>query len=732
MQQKLEFKVQGLDCIEEVTILKKDLGPLVGGEDHLGFDVLKGKMTVFLDQEMPPEDLIKAISRAGFQAMPWEAMATKAPDSFFGKHGRSLFTAASGMALFIGFIVHSVTLGGILQALAGGDGESHSYPIATIALYLVAMVFGTWFVLPKAWIAARRLRPDMNLLMLIAVIGAVAIGEWFEAGAVAFLFSLSLTLEAWSVGRARRAVEALLDMTPQTARVLENDQTERECSPEEVEVDQRVLVKPGERIPVDGKVLAGSGGVNQAPITGESEAQHKEPGATVFAGSINGDGALEIQCTRVSSDTTLSRIIKLVEEAQSRRSSSERWVEKFARIYTPIVMLLSALVLLVPPLLFAQDWSIWLYRALVLLVIACPCALVISTPVSIVAALARSARVGVLIKGGLFIEIPARLRAIAFDKTGTLTQGKPVVTEAVFLNGHDESELLIRAAALEARSEHPLGKAILNYAEGKGIKVTPCENFQAIKGKGASGTISGKDYWLGSHRYLEERGQETEDVHNRLDELSKNGQTVVVIGNEEHVCGFIAVSDSLRPEAIKTLRELKNMGIESLVMLTGDNQGTAERIGSELGIDSIQAELLPEDKVAAIEQLVKTYDSVAMIGDGVNDAPAMARSSLSLAMGVAGTDAAIETADVALMSDDLTRMPWLIHHSRRTLAIIQQNIVFALALKLGFIVLTVFGYASLWAAITADMGASLLVIFNGLRLLRDDRRGMKLLSLTNH
>jgi Cd2+/Zn2+-exporting ATPase len=361
------------------------------------------------------------------------------------------------------------------------------------------------------------------------------------------------------------------------------------------------------------------------------------------------------------------------------------------------------------------------YNALVLLVIACPCALVISTPVSIVAALAAAARQGVLIKGGIFVEAPARLKAIAFDKTGTLTEGKPAVVEVVPLADHDERELLERAAAMEARSDHPLARAILEYAGQQGVSPAPAEAFQIIQGKGATARFFGKQFWLGSHRYLEERGQETNEIHERLERLSSAGRSVVVIGNEQHVCGLIALADRIRPVSRETLEQLRRLGIERLVMLTGDNEPTAQAIARETGLDEVRAELLPEDKVTAVEELVNRYGSVAMIGDGVNDAPALARATLGIAMGAAGSDAAIETADIALMSDDLTRLPWLIRHSRRTLWVIRENIIFSLGVKAVFLGLTLAGSASLWTAIAADTGASLLVIANGLRLLADKR-----------
>jgi Cd2+/Zn2+-exporting ATPase len=369
-------------------------------------------------------------------------------------------------------------------------------------------------------------------------------------------------------------------------------------------------------------------------------------------------------------------------------------------------------------LVFQASWSDWFYRSLVLLVIACPCALVISTPVSIVAGLTSAARQGVLVKGGQFLEAPAHLKAIALDKTGTLTAGRPQVVEVVPLSGHDERELIERAAAMELHSEHPIAQAILEYAHARGIAPANAINFQVIKGKGATARFADREFWVGSHRYLEERGQETPEIHQRLESMSGLGRTVVVVGNEQHVCGLIALADEVRPGATETMRDLRAAGIEHLIMLTGDNQPTAQAVATKTGIDDVRAELLPEDKVSVVEELVKRHGRVGMVGDGVNDAPALARATVGIAMGSAGTDAAIETADIALMSDDLSRLPWLIRHSQRVLAVVRQNIVFSLAVKAAFVLLTFAGVASLWAAIAADMGASLLVIFNGLRLLK--------------
>lgn len=705
-QAEIEFRIHGMDCAEEVTILKRELIPLLGDEDRLGFDLLSGKLSVDTSSlEVSRTDLLAAIERTGLKSEPWQKDDLANNDRTFW-HQRSILTAVSGL----------FGLSGLVLQLATGELESVS--LASMVLYSVGIVAGLLMVLPKAWRSLVSLRPDMNLLMSVAVVGAVSIGEWFEGATVAFLFSFSLLLESWSVGRARRAIASLMDLSPPMAHIRDETGDVKDVAPANLPVGSTVLVRPGEKIPLDGRVISGVSGVNQAPITGESVPVEKEPDDDVFAGTINGDGLLEIETTKAAADTTLARIIKMVGDAGSKRAPSEKWVEKFAAVYTPTVMIVALMMLLIPPLAFGGEWSAWLYRSLVLLVIACPCALVISTPVSVVAALAAAARNGVLIKGGVFIELPAQLKAIAMDKTGTLTQGAPKVVDVVPMNGHDEAKLLTRAGALELNSNHPLAKAIVEETKQRGMTIPVAERFETIQGKGASGIINGKLYWLGSHRYLEQRGQETPDVHEQLEKMQSAGRTVVVVGNDEHVCGFITLADAIREETRDAIRQLHEAGVEHLVMLTGDNEGTAKAIAKEAGIDEVHTELLPEDKVAAIERLIKQYEFVGMIGDGVNDAPALARASLGLAMGAAGSDAAIETADIALMSDDLSKLPWLIHHSRRALKVIRQNIAFSLAIKVLFVILTFAGSASLWAAIAADMGASLLVIANGLRLLK--------------
>lgn len=717
--QRMAFKVHGMDCAEEVATLKREVGPMVGGEEHLAFDLLNAKMIVSGGASASPEAILKAVAGTGMSAEAWEEGTGSAREKSGRQKLQLVLTILSGGLTALAFGLHAWSSGGLHEALgAEGMGHAHRIPWFSKGAYLGAMFAACWFIAPKAWLSARRLRPDMNLLMVVAILGAMSIGEWFEASTVAFLFAVSNALEGWSLSRARRAVEALMDLTPTLVQVVKDGETVS-VRPEEVPMGAHFQVKPGERVPLDGLILQGTSALNQAPITGESMPVTKNPGEEVFAGSINGDGALVVECSKPASDTVLARIIRMIGEASTKRAASEQWVDRFAKIYTPVVMILAILVALVPPLLMGGVWADWFYRALVLLVIACPCALVISTPVSIVAGLASAARHGVLVKGGMYLEAPAHLKAIAFDKTGTLTEGQPSVVQVVPLSAHTEQELLRVAGAMESQSDHPLARAIVAHVNSQGVTFTPAEGFQTLQGKGATAVLDGHTYWLGSHRFLEEQGAETPEIHTQLESLEADGRTVVAIGLDRELIGFLALADAVRPTSASTLQSLREAGVEHLVLLTGDNDGTAQAVGRQVDLTEIQAELMPEDKVKAIEALVAKYGQVAMIGDGVNDAPAMARATLGIAMGAMGSDAAIETADIALMNDDLTRLPWLIQHSRRTLAVIRQNITFALAVKAVFVVLTLMGHASLWSAIAADMGASLLVIFNGLRLLRN-------------
>ncbi len=720
---RLVFRIEGLDCAEEVAVLRREVAPLVGGEEKLRFDILNGRMIVLgPGPGVGTREIEAAVARTGMRAEEWRPGGRRQDRGERGRRRQIWFTALSGLGLLAGLLLHIGMAGGLAAAIALFARHEGALPLPETLAYAWAILFGVRYVIPKAWLSARRLRPDMNLLMVIAIVGAVSIGEWFEAAAVSFLFALSLTLESWSVGHARRAISALLDLAPATARLCAPTGEETEVPVAEVAVGSRIVVRPGERVPLDGRIVSGASAVNQAPITGESVPVMKGVGDEVYAGTINGDGALEIESTRAAEDTTLARIIRMVEEAHGRRAAAEQWVERFARIYTPAVILLAVAVSLVPPLLFGAGWADWFYRALVLLVIACPCALVISTPISVVAALAAAAREGVLVKGGMFLELPARVRAMAFDKTGTLTRGEPEVVAVVPLAEHSEADLLARAAALEARSVHPLARAVIAHAQARGIAVRPATDVRMLRGKGVVGRIGDALFWLGSHRYLAERGQETAETGAWAETLERDGKTVVAIGNERHVCGLIAIADTVRPGAAAALRALRAAGVAHLVMLTGDNRTTAGAIAREVGIDEVCAELLPEDKVAVIARLTEEHGTTAMVGDGVNDAPAMARASFGIAMGAMGSDAAIETADIALMADDLGKLPWLVRHSRRLLAVIRQNIVFSLGVKAVFVALTFAGYATLWGAIAADVGASLLVVANALRLLRAGRK----------
>ncbi|RFC49981.1 MAG: Cd2+/Zn2+-exporting ATPase, partial [Verrucomicrobia bacterium] len=597
------------------------------------------------------------------------------PDGCDHEHGDS-------RAGTLSLVVSGLLVGGglLLQWLPIGQ------PWLTIAVFVAAIVAGGWMLLPGAWAAVRSLRPNISSLMVIAVVGASVIGEWAEAATVVFLFGVAEWLEGWADRRAQRAVEALLEIAPKTATVKREGQFS-EVPAEEVRVDETIAVKSAMNIPLDGVVLAGESAVNQAPITGESVPVDKKPGDTVFAGTVNGEGSLEIRVTKAAGDTTLARIIRLVKEAQEQKAPTQRFVDGFARYYTPTVTVVALLIFLVPPLLFHGEWSQWLYRACVLLIIACPCALVISTPVSIVAGLTALARRGVLVKGGAHLEAIAKLRALAVDKTGTITEGKPQVQGVESLNGKTEHEILRIAAAIDDHSPHPLAAAVVAHAKKQGVAFPRAENYQARSGRGAEGVVEGHAYFVGNHRFTHELGVCSPEIERRLAAIESRGQSVIVVGHRPHdncrgeVLGIIAVGDTVRPDAPAAIRALHAAGITTVVMLSGDNQRTADSIAQQVGIDEACGDLLPEDKVAAIKALRATHGSVGMVGDGVNDAPAMATATIGIAMGGAGTDAAIETADITLMTDDLGKIAETVRLGRRTLGIIRFNIIFALALK---------------------------------------------------
>ncbi|HEX20711.1 MAG TPA: cadmium-translocating P-type ATPase [Acidiferrobacteraceae bacterium] len=694
------LEVQGMDCAEEKTLVEKALKDLSGLE-RFEINLMTARLTVIHDSAtLPVAQIITALADVGLRATTFGAPT--ASGKLWQRHGRLLSTIAAGVFVAVGLVLH---------LLVGQEGVWEK------SLYVLAIVSGGWFIARKGVAAIRHGAMDMNFLMTVAVIGALIIDAWDEAAMVVFLFALAQVLEGRAMDRARHAVRALMNLAPPVALRIQDD-TETTVAVDQIQIGDVIRIRPGEKIPLDGAIIDGRSAVNQAPITGESVPVDKAAGDTVFAGAINGSGSLDVRVSHKSTDTTLAHIIHLIEQAQSARAPAQAFVDRFSKIYTPAVLVLAALIALLPPLLFDQSLADWFYRALVLLVIACPCALVISTPVAIVSGLARGARAGVLLKGGVHLENAGHLKAIAFDKTGTLTIGRPEVQTTILLNNTSEAELLGVAASLETRSEHPLALAILDYAKERNVSASKLEDFQALPGRGVEALVDGQRCLLGNHRLFEERGLCTAETEIMLGEQERQGQTVVIVGNDRQILGLIAIADSVRPEARGVVTRLHQLGIAHITMLTGDNQGTAWAIAGQLGIDSPKAELLPADKVTAIQQLVQRFGQVGMVGDGVNDAPAMAAATTGIAMGAAGTDAALETADVVLMGDDLTRLPFAIRLSRTTLSVIRSNITLALGLKAIFLVLAVLGLATLWMAVFADAGASLLVIANSLRLLR--------------
>lgn len=558
--------------------------------------------------------------------------------------------------------------------------------------------------------------------MLIAVIGAAVLGQWPEAAMVLVLFEIAERIEDVTLSHAKNSIQSLMQLAPDVANLQTENHEYLEVETASVEIGQVLLVRPGERVPLDGEILAGVSALNQAPITGESLPVEKTTGETVFAGSINGDGALEIRVLQTSENSTLARIARLVEHAQEQRAPAERFIEKFANIYTPIVVVSAILIAVIPPLFFGGILFDWAYRALVLLVISCPCALVISTPVALWSGLAAATRRGILVKGGAFLEAGAGLKIFAFDKTGTLTKGEPEVMDIVPLNGLAKQEILHLAASLNAPSQHPIGSAVVaHWKQSTSEPLRAVQNFQALSGRGAQGLIAGQEYAIGNDRLNEERGVCGLHVHEVLDEFERNGQSAILLSDRHKTLGVLGIADTVRPESSEALRALENLGI-STVMLTGDSQAVARQIGAQLKITDVRADLLPEDKLKVLSELQqKNPGVVGMIGDGINDAPALAQADVGVAMGAAGTDVALETADVALMDDDLRKLPEFIRIARATMSVLRQNIFFALGIKFLFFALAIMGLATLWMAVFADVGASLLVVFNSLRLLKTEK-----------
>lgn len=637
------------------------------------------------------------------EAFPSDAPAPPAPGRGLPRERvEVIFTAANlitGLAAFLGQQI------GFLPAPA------------VALLYTVAYLTGGYYGLLDGLAVLRERRLDVNLLMILAALGAALIGQPAEGAALLFLFSLSNTLQTYAMGRSRKAIEKLLDLRPAIATVRRGSRLVS-LPVEKLVVGDTVMVRPGERFPIDGEVSAGTSAVDQSTITGESLPVEKAPGDTVFAGTVNGNGALEVHVTRLAKDTTLAKIVQMVEEAQSSKAQTQRMLDNFEQAYALLVLGGAVLLVLIPYLLLRHEFHPTFYRAMTWLVVASPCALVISTPASILSAIANGARRGILFKGGVHLEQTAGIKVVAFDKTGTLTSGTPSVTRVLPLGGMDEGQLLRLAAATEARSEHPLARAIVRAAEERGLRLPPAAGFQAIPGQGVEARVEGRQIWIGSERLFSERRIPTPaEILRQARELEANGQTVMLVYAAGEWLGLLAVADSLRPDAADIVARLKGLGVERVVMLTGDNERVAANIASRAGIDEFHAGLLPQDKVRVLKELRHKYGPVAMVGDGVNDAPALAVADVGVAMGGAGTDVALETADMVLMADDLAQLPYAIGLARQARRTVWQNLAFSMAVIV-FLVATAFGAnLPLPLGVVGHEGSTVIVVLNGLRLL---------------
>lgn len=698
------FIIDNMDCPTEEALIRNKLSSM-NGITELDFNLMQRKLTV--THTLGSADAIKqALIAIDMHAVPLVATAVQA------QSGNTPPPNSQKKWWLLGFGGVAAILA---EVIAWNGGTDKSWPVVALALFAIA-VSGTG-TYKKGWIALKNFNLNINALMAIAVTGAVLIGQWPEAAMVMVLFTLAEMIEALSLDRARNAIRGLMEMTPDKANVLQADGTWKELEAATITIGMIARVAPGERIPLDGELTKGQSAVNQAPITGESIPVAKAIGDKVFAGTINETGSFEYRITAVQTDSTLSRIIRAVEDAQGSRAPTQRFVDSFAKIYTPIVFVIALGIAIVPPLLFGLAWMPWIYKALVLLVIACPCALVVSTPVTVVSGLAAAAKAGILIKGGVYLEEGRKLKSLALDKTGTITQGKPVVTDIVSLCG-EESQALRLAATLAGRSDHPVSAALRNHFKSQSkLILEDVSDFEAITGRGVKGRIGNQWYFLGNHRLIEELGICNGATESALNKLETEGKTAVIISNETTPLAVIAVADTVRESSRQAIVELHALGIRTL-MLTGDNDLTAKAIAKSVGIDDARGNLLPEDKLAVINAELSKYGTVGMVGDGINDAPALAKSSVGFAMGAAGTDTALETADVALMDDDLRKIPHFIRLSIKAAGILKQNIIIALSIKAVFLVLAFMGVATLWMAVFADMGASLIVVFNGLRLLK--------------
>ncbi len=703
------FTIENMDCPTEEALIRNCLSAMAG-ITQLDFNLMQRKLTV--SHTLASIDpIMQALVKIDMHATPIDAGSGPGPASEVPPNSRKKW-------IWLGCGAVAAVLA---EAVAWTTGSDNSVPVIMLALCAIAASgTGTY---KKGWIALKNLNLNINALMTIAVTGAVAIGQWPEAAMVMVLFTLAEMIEALSLDRARDAIRGLMEMTPDKASVLQADGTWQDLDAAAIAVGMTARVGPGERIALDGELTKGQSSVNQAPITGESMPVSKGVGDKVFAGTVNETGSFEYKVTAAQTESTLARIIRAVEDAQGSRAPTQRFVDGFAKVYTPAIFLLALGVVLVPPLMFGLPWMVWVYKALVLLVIACPCALVVSTPVTVVSGLAAAARAGILIKGGVYLEEGRKLKSLALDKTGTITQGKPVVTDVLPLSGEQETGLKL-AASLAGRSDHPVSRAVSAYwnAQPGAPVLEEVSDFEAITGRGVKGRIGNRWFYLGNHRLVEELKICNAATEAALNKLEQDGKTAVIVCSESAPLAIIGVADTVRETSREAIVQLHALGIRT-VMLTGDNVLTAAAIAKGVGIDDARGNLLPEDKLTVITEELANYGTVGMVGDGINDAPALAKASIGFAMGAAGTDTALETADVALMDDDLRKIPQFIRLSIKAGRILKQNIAIALGIKAVFLVLAVIGTATLWMAVFADMGASLIVVFNGLRLLRGANAG---------
>jgi len=708
----IEYEVEGMDCADCASHLEKHLQKSDFISD-VKVNFISGKIAVgFVDDKIYDDQLGREVKAAGYSLKQNDLSL----DISSGNSEKVNSESKEAWWKNYGFVI---SLSAVFLASAFVAKWLALDDFIFIPLILFAVVLGGYRIAKKGINEASNLQLGINFLMTIAVVGAIIIGEYTEAGMVVVLFALAQLLENRSMDKARKSINMLMNQRPKMARVILNA-SEISIPVEQVQIGQIVAIKPGESIPVDGIVANGSSYIDQSTITGESRSVKVREDDKVFAGTINKKGYIEIEVTAAAEDSTIAKIVSLVAEAQAQKSSKQTFVEDFARYYTPIVIVLAILIAVIPPLFFQAEFLTWFYRALVVLVISCPCALVISTPVTIVSGLTNAMRRGILIKGGKYLENFAQLKALVFDKTGTITEGQPQVEKIILLNNQTEDELLVVAASLEARSEHPLAAAVVEYANDRGVNQKEIKNFHAIEGKGIEGFVDGQHYMIGNHRLFEENNMCDETIHEKLAKIENDRHTAIIIGNQKQLYGIISIGDRVRKNAREAISELKKSGIKKILMLTGDNKYTAEAVAKKIGADDFAAELLPGDKLNELKKLKEKYTEVAMVGDGVNDAPALAAASIGIAMGTGGSDVALETADIALMKDDLTKLPFLKKLSNRTLRIIKQNIFIALALKFVFLALAIPGWATLWMAVFADMGASLIVIFNGMRALKQN------------